>query len=759
METAEPHLQQALDRAISRLGLTDLVRQRRLGVSLVGITSLDCPRFASVNGNEMLYAASLPKIGILLAALVKVEAGELVLDSELRNLLTQMIRASSNSAATEVMRRVGAPYIASVLRSPRYALYDPSLGGGLWVGKEYSKKTAWRRDPIRNLSHAATANQVARFYYLLETGQLLDENLSREMRNILSRPGISHKFVRAIRDRFPNALFMRKSGTWRDWHADSAVIQHDGRRYIAVGLVQHHRGESILRDLAVRLDRSIFELPRSCGELGERPAHIPERRTVTSEQDDSTQLSPTERFLGLFTVVRPGEGRTVIELATIVLLLLCAYYLVKPLREGWLAISVVHGLSKMEVKAYSGFAQTVLLVFLMQGYGRWAVQATRAALVQRTLVVCVVSLLCFWAVQPGLFVMGLPGTGIAFYLWVGMFGVFVVAQFWSLVSDLYDDESGRRLVPAVAIGATLGAVVGSWLAERLVTSGAVALEHLLLVSVLPLTAAYTLNLHVIRNVPPAPPAPVVEGSEDLAERETDPPFKLIGRNRILLGMAITTLILSWVNTNGENILFRVVQDHLAATVGAGLDGAELQTTIREGTTRFYADFYFWVNTVAVLLQAFVASRLLRFAGFGPLFLTLPVLATVSYGLMVVAPVIAVVKAAKVLENSADYSLSNTARNVFWLPLPRYVTFQAKPAIDSVCTRLGDALAALTVLFGIRAVDLGLRGFIGLNLALIALWFVIGFGVVRMHRRIAPAAKAGRISDAVMGPRAQPSHSR
>ena len=76
----------------------------------------------------------------------------------------------------------------------------------------------------------------------------------------------------------------------------------------------------------------------------------------------------------------------------------------------------------------------------------------------------------FWAIQPGFFIENLPHSGIVFYLWVGMFGVFVVAQFWAFAADIYTEERGNRLFPMIAIGATSGAAFGSWITEILVKS-------------------------------------------------------------------------------------------------------------------------------------------------------------------------------------------------------------------------------------------------------------------------------------------------
>lgn len=241
-------LQTVLERTLAQLELDPAVREKRLAVALVDITDLQRPRLAHVNGDEMMYAASLPKIGILLAALYEIQQGNLRLDKRMRNALTNMIRFSSNSDATYVMNRVGKYRVNRILSSDPFRLYDKTTNGGLWVGKEYGKKPAFQRDPLHQISHGATAFQVARFYYLLETGQLLSPELNRLMEEILSKPGINHKFVKGLAGR--NVEIFRKSGTWRDWHADSAIVKAHGKTYIIVALVEDPSGGKWLTKLA-----------------------------------------------------------------------------------------------------------------------------------------------------------------------------------------------------------------------------------------------------------------------------------------------------------------------------------------------------------------------------------------------------------------------------------------------------------------------------------------------------------------------------
>jgi len=250
-------LQGQVETAVKNLSLMDDVKRKRLAVVLVDVTEIEKTRVAALNGDVMMYAASLPKIAVLLAAFEKIALGKMKLDRETEWQLQKMIKASSNTAATEMMHRVGKEYIARVLLSPRYRLYDPAHNGGLWVGKDYAKSGVWRRDPLHNLSHGATAMQVARFYYLLETENLVTPEHSREMKKILGGSLLTHKFVRALKQVKPGAALFRKSGSWRTFHSDSALIEDGGRKYIAVVLSNDEAGAVWLAEIITALDRLI----------------------------------------------------------------------------------------------------------------------------------------------------------------------------------------------------------------------------------------------------------------------------------------------------------------------------------------------------------------------------------------------------------------------------------------------------------------------------------------------------------------------
>ena len=121
-----------------------------------------------------------------------------------------------------------------------------SSGGGLWVGKGYGSEPAFRRDPVHNLSHGATAFQVARLYTMLAEGTLFTPRFNALMMDILSKPGIHHKFVRAL-EGVPGVRIFRKSGTWKNYHADSALVEQDGRRFVMVAIAEDADGGDLAR--------------------------------------------------------------------------------------------------------------------------------------------------------------------------------------------------------------------------------------------------------------------------------------------------------------------------------------------------------------------------------------------------------------------------------------------------------------------------------------------------------------------------------
>ena len=242
-----------------------LIAQNKMSVGIVDLSNPDHVRYASVNGEYMMYAASLPKIAVLLSAMDAIDKGELKETTEVKSDMRLMISKSNNAASTRMIDRLGYEKIESVMTDPKYMFYDEDCGGGLWVGKRYGGGGDTNREPLKNLSHAATVDQVCRYYYLLAHGKLVNNKRSKQMLAIMGNPDLHHKFVNSIEKIAPQAQLFRKSGSWQTYHSDSILVwgNDPNRRYILVALIDDADGEQIIRSLVNPIEKALKKHERT----------------------------------------------------------------------------------------------------------------------------------------------------------------------------------------------------------------------------------------------------------------------------------------------------------------------------------------------------------------------------------------------------------------------------------------------------------------------------------------------------------------
>jgi len=456
-----------------------------------------------------------------------------------------------------------------------------------------------------------------------------------------------------------------------------------------------------------------------------------------------TRRSPWERFLSVFAPVQAGEGGSVLLLTLNVFLLLTAYYIIKPVREALI-------LSEWgaEAKIYTSAGQAALLLLVVPLYSRLAGAVDRRRLISYVLFFFMGCLGVFYLLAQ----LGVP-LGIPFYLWVGIFNVMVIAQFWSFANDIYTSEQGKRLFAIVGFGASSGAVLGGlvtvWLIEP------VGVFQLLLLSA-GLLGGSLLLTWVVDKAAEDKAAQDAAAEDTSAQEKTEKArpepkpsgrsgFSLVFANRYLLLIAVMMVLANLVNTTGEYILGSRVKAAAEASVPpieAGLHGeaaasaeAARLALVRVETGKFYSSFFNVVNVVGLLMQLFLVSRIVRWVGVRWAILVLPVVAFGGYILMGLFPLLAVTRWVKTAENSTDYSLQNTVRNMLFLPTTREEKYQAKQAIDSFFWRAGDMLAGLLVLVGTTTLQLSTRGFASVNVVLAAVWIVVAVAIGRRFRTL------------------------
>jgi AAA family ATP:ADP antiporter len=433
----------------------------------------------------------------------------------------------------------------------------------------------------------------------------------------------------------------------------------------------------------------------------------------------SQPRNPLEKLLNLFTEVKPGEGVTAFLLFLNLFTLLTAYYMMKTVRE---ALILVGG--GAEVKSYAAAGQALLLLGAVPLYSFLASKLSRRKLINAVTIFFSACLGLFYILAQFEFPLG-----VIFYLWVGIFSLMVIAQFWAFANDIYSPEEGKRLFVIVAFGASAGSVFGSFLAGLLVKP--IGVYQLLLVSgFLLLFSLILTNIIDSRSKTKIKESNTTQSIDEPLDKTGA--YKLLFQSKYLLLIAFLLFLLNWVNTTGEYILGRTVSNAAIEAVTSGKSGG---LTEGQYIGKFYADFFTIVNLVGVLTQLFIVSRILKFLGVKIALLVLPVIAFGGYFIMAFFPLLSAIRWAKTVENSTDYSLQNTVRQVLFLPTTREEKYKAKQAIDTLFVRAGDVLSALVVYLGTTYFAFQIKQFALFNICLVFVWIIISIFIGIEYKKL------------------------
>lgn len=446
------------------------------------------------------------------------------------------------------------------------------------------------------------------------------------------------------------------------------------------------------------------------------------------------QVSWSTRMLGKLAPFKPGETLATLVLTLNVFVLLTCYYLLKVVREPLILL----GGGGAELKAYASAGQTVLLLAVVPAFGMLASRTTRIRLLTTVQLIFIGCLVAFYVLAQA----NAP-VGVAFYLWLGIFNVMVVSNFWSFANDLYTEEQGKRLFAIIGVGASIGAILGAFLPR--------VLHQLVGTYPLMLVAAAGLGLSIVmyrfveqrqRSLRTVKPVEAPVGR--------DGGFALVIKDRYLRVLAVMLLVATIINTSGEYVVGKMASEqskvyaaeqvqaaHAAPATETPVDDKAIIAAARdEYVSSFYSSYYTLVNLFALLLQALVVARLLQKLGVRRALFIMPVIVIVGWLGTLAFATVAMVRVEKTAENSLDYSLHNTLRQVLFLPTSRESKYKAKAAIDTFFFRMGDVIAGLglVVLF-VEVLGLGVRAFAILNAVLGVVWLVLAARAGKLHAEL------------------------
>jgi AAA family ATP:ADP antiporter len=427
-------------------------------------------------------------------------------------------------------------------------------------------------------------------------------------------------------------------------------------------------------------------------------------------------------FLRRIVAVEEHEVRPMLWAALYFFLLLAAYFVIRPIRDEMGVAGGVRNLPWL----FLGTLLGMLLVHPL--FTALVSRLPRRLFIPLSYTFFAVNLIAFWL----FFLTISEGAGIwagrVFFVWTSVFNLFVVSIFWSLMADLFRPEQARRLFGFVAVGGTVGAVVGSSVTAFL--AARVGPTNLLLVSAALLGLAMLAARQLISTA----------SSSRVDEDPQHPPTAQIEQ-------PVGGGVFDGIRTVfASNYLLGIVGYMLLYTITATIlyfqqaEIVEASFSDRAARTVFFARIDLAVNILTALTQIFFTGRIVRRIGVALALATLPLVCVLGFAALGVAPTLIAIAVFQVLRRSSNYAIARPCREMLYTVIPRSAKYKAKNFIDTFVYRFGDQVGAWSYA-GLGALGLGASAISLVATPLAAVWMVIGLWLGRKQKELATNPKA------------------
>ncbi|MCW8900237.1 MAG: MFS transporter [Gammaproteobacteria bacterium] len=412
--------------------------------------------------------------------------------------------------------------------------------------------------------------------------------------------------------------------------------------------------------------------------------------------------------------LRAGELPALIISFSYFFSLLCAYYIIRPLRDE---MGILGGIKNLPWV----FTGTFLVILAMVPvYGWVSSRYPRRQFLPLVYSFFILNLLTFYALFH--FQISPAHVAQSFFIWVSVFNLFVVSVFWSFMNDIYDKEQAKRLFGSIAAGGTLGALAGpiltTWLAQPVGTHNMLLISAVLLL--IPIACIKKLT-HWFKQ---QPQSQLDDSYQNPIGGHWLAGFTLVIRSPYLMGIGLLILLFSTLSTFLYFQQASIIQDTFS-------NSAE--------RTSVFAMIDLAVNSLTILIQIFLTGRIVRALGLAWTLALIPLLLIVGFIMLSVSPVIAVLIVVQVLRRAGNYAIMRPAREMLYVVLKREEKYKAKNFIDTVVYRGGDAVSAW-IYDGMRGIGLSL-GQIALIAAPIAgIWALVAYRLGIKREQIAAKGK-------------------
>jgi len=382
--------------------------------------------------------------------------------------------------------------------------------------------------------------------------------------------------------------------------------------------------------------------------------------------------------------------------------LLAAYYILRPLRDE---MGVAGGVRNLQWLFTATF---LVMLGAVPLYGALVARIARRRFIPLVYHFFVLNLAIFWL----LLTLDVERQTVArvFFVWISVFVLFAVSVFWSFMADVWKSEQGKRLYGFIAAGGSAGALAGPAITIGL--AGALGAVNLLIVAALLLEAAVLCarRLEAENSTPTEQRRAVGGGAIDGLLMVVRSPF-VAG---IMLWVSLLSIAATFLYFEQAEIVARASDDPAVRT-------------------RIFATVDFAVGVLTLAVQFLATGKIIARFGVGPALALVPVVFMAGFAVLSVAPVLAVVIVFQALQRTANFAISNPAREVLFTVVARDEKYKAKSVIDSVAVRGADALGGWLIT-GLRALSVEARGVAITAIALAAAGVVLSVALGRAQER-------------------------
>jgi len=428
--------------------------------------------------------------------------------------------------------------------------------------------------------------------------------------------------------------------------------------------------------------------------------------------------------------VKPNEARALLLGFAFHFIILTAYYIVKPIRDS------IAASGRLEALPWMFTATLVVMLIANAIYAAIVARFERRTFIPFAYAFFILVLLLFFVLMRSGSQAQQVWTARAFYVWVSVFNLFNTAIFWAFMTDLFTVEQGKRLYGFIAVGGSLGAIVGAYITKNLIRDMGPA--NLVAIS----AALFAIVCFLVRLFPSN-----FTGKTESEPRAEEPiggtiwsGITHIARSPYLFGLAAAIMLYTSTST-------------WAYFQQTTLAGNALKTSADR--TVFLSNLEIWVNTLTVLIQIFLTGRLLKWFGVAFTLTALPFLSMIGFAAMAIAPSLTMLAFFQVTRRAGAYALMRPSREVLFTVLKREDKYKVKSVTDTLGYRVGDQLGAWSYGgLGANWLHFSLNAISWIAVPVTAGWCVLSLWLARKQRTLADA-QAKRDEAAALGDIAEP----